>query len=270
MAGAEGWILGGFEEIEAQGQGAETLILLIRDTFARAGLDPRALRRVAAVRGPGGFTGLRLGPVSAAGLARACGALQAGIDYLPLLAQSAVRRLPPELRGPDGVRLWVIVHARRNLVYARSFICPPAGPGDSGGPGAVFPGQESAGEGMLICPPARLASLICAGASGFAGSGQRPLLLGSGLEKNREEFSRFLDGDGEKAALLLPAEYARPAPGDLLAAAAALEYGVEDIEPFYARPSDAEENLTLIAASLGIDPDAAKVKLSDIAALRRN
>jgi tRNA threonylcarbamoyl adenosine modification protein YeaZ len=282
--------LAGFAEIEARSQGAETLVPLVRDIFARAGLEPRFLRRIAAVRGPGGFTGLRLGPVSAAGLAKACGALQAGMDYLPLLAQSAVRRLAPELsnlRDPDGIRLWVLVHARRNLVYAQSFIFPTAeeaareagnavsaesaGSGGSigvaGSEGAVFSGRGTVADGMLVCPPAQLAALIRA--AGFAGPGTRPLLLGSGLEKNREEFSRLLDGGGEKAALPLPPEYARPAPETLLAVAASLEYGAADIEPFYARPSDAEENLALVAASLGIDPGAARVKLTDIAAGRR-
>ncbi|MDR1490692.1 MAG: tRNA (adenosine(37)-N6)-threonylcarbamoyltransferase complex dimerization subunit type 1 TsaB [Desulfovibrio sp.] len=288
--GGKGWILAGFAEIEAQRQGAETLALLIRDTLARAGLGPGELRRIAAVRGPGGFTGLRLGPVSAAGLARACGALQAGMDYLPLLAQSAIQRLAPELRvpcGPGGIRLWAVVHARRNLVYAQSFTfrasgkaleagnSAPAGSSGSGdppgpvGPGAIFSGQRTSVEGMLICPPAQLASLIRADAASLAGSGQRHMVLGSGLEKNREEFSRLLDGGGENSALL-PPEYAKPVPEALLAVAASLEYGAADIEPFYARPSDAEENLSTVAASLGIDPGAAKAKLADIATLRRN
>ena len=44
-------------------------------------------------------------------------------------------------------------------------------------------------------------------------------------------------------------------------AAEALAFGPEPVVPFYVRPSDAEENLPALSASLGLDPAEAEAAL---------
>ncbi|MDR0827996.1 MAG: tRNA (adenosine(37)-N6)-threonylcarbamoyltransferase complex dimerization subunit type 1 TsaB [Desulfovibrio sp.] len=273
----EAYILVAYGEIQAPAQGAEKLTPLIRQIFVEGGLEAGHLERIAAVRGPGGFTGLRLGPVTAAGLARATGAVQAGIDYLPLLAQSA-RQVYGKHPACERGDLWAIVHARRNLVYAQAFAGPEstvvlnaAGSATqlrAKASASQSPGPRALSE-LLILPPSELALLVAAYA---AKSAAPPLLLGSGLDKNREEFARILCAQAGKfpraQARLLPPEYSRPLPEALLDMAVSLEYGTADIDPFYARPADAEEKLEDIALSLGLDPVAARARYQSLSKQR--
>ena len=144
----------------APSQGAELLIPALEQALRALHLTPNALSRIACVRGPGGFTGLRLTLVTAAGLARSVGAAQTGLDYLPLLAAQAAAllsglmpglvqglapdsqtnplpapasqcsalaaSLPPptetfDRRPQETPVFWVITHARRNLVHMQGF-----------------------------------------------------------------------------------------------------------------------------------------------------
>jgi tRNA threonylcarbamoyladenosine biosynthesis protein TsaB len=59
---------------------AELLLPLLADLLAQAGLGAGAIARVAVVRGPGHFTGLRAGIAAAQGFAAASGAALIGID----------------------------------------------------------------------------------------------------------------------------------------------------------------------------------------------
>ena len=119
----------------APSQGAELLAPALADAFARLHITPRDIGRTAAVRGPGSFTGLRLVLATASGLARATDALCAGLDYLPLLAINALHAaVPRQQKEPFDAsigqktylalppqRLWVLTHARRNLIHAQEF-----------------------------------------------------------------------------------------------------------------------------------------------------
>lgn len=270
----------------APSQGAELLAPALADALARLDLVPGDIRRIACVRGPGGFTGLRLALATAAGLARATGAEQAGIDYLPLLAYSACRRLGgfaethggkwekrPDAREERRERpVWVLTHARRNLIHMQGFSLPASRDWRGAEPfSAPTPLTD-----ILVCPPREAALLVRARwEEGQDGPG-RPVLLGSGLSRNHEaiaaalavgaEDAQRLPEDGgrapERMPLLLPPDFDHPLPEALLELAANTAHTSGDIEPLYVRPADAEENLERIALSLGLDPDKARAKLA--------
>ncbi|MDR1359435.1 MAG: tRNA (adenosine(37)-N6)-threonylcarbamoyltransferase complex dimerization subunit type 1 TsaB, partial [Deltaproteobacteria bacterium] len=75
-------------------QGAEILAPALGQALSALRLAPSDLSRIACVRGPGSFSGLRLALVTAAGLARSTSAAQAGLDYLPLIAAQGAEFWP--------------------------------------------------------------------------------------------------------------------------------------------------------------------------------
>ena len=96
----------------------EILAPALADMLQRLGLRPSDLRRIACVRGPGSFTGIRLVLATAAALRRAGKARLAGLDYMQALATSAVMA-----RGMLwGGQVHVLTHARRNLVHYQPFM----------------------------------------------------------------------------------------------------------------------------------------------------
>ncbi len=72
----------------AKGQ-AERLAPLAREVLAETGIAPSALDRIAVTRGPGAFTGLRIGLAFARGLAVALDRPCVGISTLEVLAHAA-------------------------------------------------------------------------------------------------------------------------------------------------------------------------------------
>lgn len=216
---------------QATAQGVELLAPALDFALSALKLTPHHIGRIAAVSGPGSFTGLRLSIISAAGLARAIGAAQAGIPYLPLLAGQAAKLVPHA-----GSEFWAVTHARRDLVHAQGFNAAPSG---------LAPVSD-----ILVLGLDEAAALL---------QGRNATLFGSGLSKNREFFASALP----KSRLLDPS-FDQPLPGFLLRAALAAEYGQADIEPIYARQSDAEENLAQIAAKLGLDPAEAQKRLDSL------
>lgn len=259
-------VLSDMREWIAPSQGAELLAPGLRHMLEGRRLVPGDIRRIACVRGPGGFTGLRLVLATAAALARTTGALQAGFDYLPLLAAQAANLMRGLERGRtagNGVcpLFWTATHARRDLVHVQAFSLrrePEAGHGRShwgmAPPGTVV--EERTGLLVLTLEEAEACTLL-EEAPGF--------LLGSGLTRNRA-FWEQAEPVKRGRLTLLPSFFDHPCSEALLSGAAALSYAREDIAPFYARPSDAEENLERIAASLGLDPAAARQRLEELGA----
>lgn len=91
---------------------SETLMPLIDDVLARAGLAPDAVTHVACVAGPGSFTGVRIGVCAAKGLAHALGVPVLRLDALAVLASA--HPYAPGLVCP-------MLDARRDQVYAAAF-----------------------------------------------------------------------------------------------------------------------------------------------------
>ena len=265
------------ESWHAPSQGAELLAPALADALTRLKLEPGDIDRVACVRGPGSFTGLRLALATAAGLVRATGAEQAGMDYLSLLALSAARRLGPlweaEKGGPacpdrQGKRvLWVLTHARKQLIHMRGFALSAVGEAPGAAPAPLTD--------IHVCSPLEAALFIQSHREQNetdGGDSGRPFVLGSGLRRNYPAVAAgFAAGagdsendpaGGERIPLFLPQSFDQPLPEAMLELAGQLAYSRKDIEPRYVRPPDAEENLERIARSLGLDPERARDKLA--------
>jgi tRNA threonylcarbamoyl adenosine modification protein YeaZ len=224
----------------APGRGTELLAPALERIFAGLRLRCADLGRIACVRGPGGFTGVRLVLSTAAALARASGALLAGLDYMQALALG-VRDM-----GEDAAlrRIWVLRHARRDAALVQVFA-----PGrDEALPLAV--------SGLELLHPERCLQRM----REQARDGVRLWALGSALARHAE----FAALPG--LARCVPARFSCPSPEDLLLLARHAEYGRRDIEALYVRPCDAAENLESIAARRGEDPASAKARLESLLA----
>jgi tRNA threonylcarbamoyladenosine biosynthesis protein TsaB len=91
------------------------LLRLIDEALAAAGLRPADLAGVAALAGPGSFTGLRIGLATALGLAQALGIAATAVPTLAVLAAEAVDRMPGEVPGssPPASRIVAAVDVLR-------------------------------------------------------------------------------------------------------------------------------------------------------------
>lgn len=213
------------------GQSIRFLIPGLKQALDSFGLGIDVIARIACVRGPGSFTGLRLILAAAEGLAAGHGLPLAGLDYLPLLASG-----PGSLiTGP----LHVLTYARRGLVYLQSFDAP----------------------NLTEYAPLESLSLDDA-ATRIANCGDTAHLMGSGLRKNPDFFKALASAN--PGYTLLGDQWDTPSPETLLAAAYTADFTQESIEPVYVRPTDAEDNLDTIAAKRGLDPIEAKKRLEEL------
>ena len=94
---------------------SETLLALIDGVLAEAGAAPADLGSVCVLRGPGSFTGLRIGLATALGLHQALGIRAAAMPTLRVLAESAgaarVVAAVDALRGE-----WFVQAFRRRII----------------------------------------------------------------------------------------------------------------------------------------------------------
>ena len=118
----------------------EILAPALQELCARLGISLMDVRRIACVRGPGSFTGIRLVLTTAAALRRVTGARLAALDYMQALATSAVMA-----RGMLwGGQVHVLTHARRNLVHYQPFMAyGPVIPAYATAPVQLMPPQEA-------------------------------------------------------------------------------------------------------------------------------
>lgn len=99
---------------------SQTLLPLVDDAFAAAGLAPADLRCFAVTVGPGSFTGLRIGLGLVKGLA-----MPANIPVVPVSTLLALALATAEA-GYEGIVL-AALDARRGEVYAGLFECAEGG-----------------------------------------------------------------------------------------------------------------------------------------------
>lgn len=228
VLGSESGTLLASRQWTVPGQSVKFLVPGIAETMESLGLPMKDISRIAAVRGPGSFTGMRLVLAAAMGLAAGHATPVAGLDYLPLLAAGPAPLL-------DGV-VHVLTYARRGLVYMQSFDAPQA---------------------LLQSAPRALG--IAEACEAVAGGDPLACLLGSGLRKNPEQIAALTAH--MPGLRILDARWDNPTPETLLRAALNAEAVPGDIEPLYLRASDAEDNLPQIAAKRGMDPEQAQKRL---------
>lgn len=109
--GREGRVIASRSEPMTRGH-QERLPVLVEAVLDEAGLPASDLAVVAATRGPGSFTGLRVGLAFAQGLAAATGARPIGLSSLDALAVQAHRARPD-----DPAPIAAVMDARRGQVY---------------------------------------------------------------------------------------------------------------------------------------------------------
>jgi tRNA threonylcarbamoyladenosine biosynthesis protein TsaB len=188
----------------------EWLLQSIEDLLAKADLDKCDLNAVGVVRGPGSFTGLRVGLATAKGLSLATGRPLLGISSLQCLAmQLPFTSLP----------VCVMLDARKQEVYSALYSWE-----------AGFPQPVSA---ERVVKPEKLLSEL---------SGET-LFLGNGAFVYRSLIVRQLAGRAHFAPTFLNL------PRAAAAAALALKeweggrtFSADELMPFYLRPSEAELN----------------------------
>jgi tRNA threonylcarbamoyladenosine biosynthesis protein TsaB len=102
-------------QTETQSGHAELLFGFIAEALRQAGIGYESLSRVAAVRGPGSFTGIRIALSSARGLALAMGMPAVGVDAFAAHRAGAARIVG------GAAPILVALDARRDEIYARLF-----------------------------------------------------------------------------------------------------------------------------------------------------
>lgn len=221
----------------------EILAPALRDICAALEVRLADFRRIACVRGPGSFTGIRLVLTTAAALRRTGRAQLAGLDYMQALATSTVLR-----RGLlYGAPLWVLTHARRNLVHCQPFVAY----------GPQIPAQPL--ESVELLAPAEALQRLAA---------RTGHVCGSGLARNAALFTPLRTGSGPAGApdaVLMP-DLTSPDIAALCLLARHGDYFPRDLEPLYVRPCDAVENLPHLAGRQGLDADEAVSALGNMLA----
>lgn len=189
---------------------ARRLLPLAAEVLKRGGVEWSELERIVVGRGPGTFTGLRIGIATARGLAAALGAPLTGVSTLESLALGTRRFQPP----PEIVV--AVLDARRGEVFAAAWRTDGTGR------------REPLIEPCAIAPEALSERL--------AGLGGTPLAIGDGAVEFRRALVRSGavippdDSEIHRVTATLHCELARGAPGGR----------PETVTPEYLRLPDAE------------------------------
>lgn len=167
---------------------------------------------IAAVTGPGSFTGVRIGVATAKGLAHGAG--------IPCIPVDALEALSISAGGFDGV-ICPIQDARAGQVY-----------------GAAF----RDGKRMTADEPLKLEDFL----EKILPFGERFLFLGDGVPVHREKILEIL---GEKA-VFAPAHlnYLRPSAAGVLALRSEARTDYLNLQATYLRPPNAQKNKKLLEA----------------------
>lgn len=183
-------------------------------------LETHDLQGIACVSGPGSFTGVRMSLAHALGLACGHNIPLAGLSYMQALAM-----------GPGALlqgTLLILVHSRREQVYAQAFSCPE----------------------LTAITSAK--NLHLSEIKTFFSACNHPVYLaGSGVRQNTGFFHDYQSS-------VLPQHCDVPTPHNLLRMSLDALWDTSLPPPEYLRVSEAEENLARIAAGRGLDQDQAR------------
>lgn len=186
----------------------DRLLLTIRQLLSDLGVTIGDLDALAVVRGPGAFTGLRVGMATVKGLALAADRPVAGVSSLQTLALQA-----PFARHP----VCALIDARKQEVYAGLYRWEGGGPALQGG--------------EMVVPPEQLLEQL---------EGE-VLFVGNGAQAYRTLIVRRL---GQRAHFLpWPHQLSRASHAAVLALAdlrAGRTVPLAQLSPRYIRPSEAE------------------------------
>ncbi len=97
-----------------QGRSSRELIAMIDELLTRAGIEPRDLSGIGAARGPGSFTGLRVGLATALGLHQASGIRAGAVSTFEILAAHYFRHA-----DDDATEVVAVIDALRERWYAQ-------------------------------------------------------------------------------------------------------------------------------------------------------
>ncbi len=193
-----------------------TVLVFVAEVLNEAGLSPTDLTAVACGRGPGSFTGLRIGMATAKGLCYALG--------VPLLTPSSLEALA-HAAAPSKSPATVVacLDARRQEIFAAAW---------------RFDGDGASTQ--LLNPMAGGPAAVADAVRGLQSPGPA-ILVGTGATLYRQELTSLLAGEAR-----LPDDAPQTPNAEVLAdlAASALANGdladLRAAEPDYIRPSDAE------------------------------
>ena len=189
-----------------------SLMPMVEAALMSAGTALGELDAVAAVTGPGSFTGVRIGVATAKGLAHGAGLPCIGVDALEALAASA--------GGFDGL-ICPMQDARAGQVYA-----------------AAFRGEERLMPDRALPLEEYLETIQT--------MGERFLFLGDGAKAHRARVAEIL---GEKAVFAPPShDYLRPSAAGLIALRRGEKTDYLNLQASYLRPPNAQKNKKLLEA----------------------
>ena len=185
---------------------SRTLLMMTESLLKNLGMAISDIELIAVARGPGSFTGVRIGVSAAKGLAWGAGIPACGVSTLESMAFQT-----PE----HGVILCPVMDARRSQVY-----------------NALFKWQGES--------PVRLCQDRAIGledlASDLRNRKEPVLLIGDGASMSHS----YLSGSGISCHMAPELMLYQTAYGVALAAANADPIQAKDLEPVYLRPSQAE------------------------------
>ncbi len=232
------------QDWHAPTRGTEILAPALEHMLHALHLVPSDIQRFACIHGPGSFTGIRLILSTVAAMRRITKAQNAALDYMHVLATSALEILPLQ---QDIAHIWVLTHARRGLVHAQCFKHIP----HKNAPNPL--------DSIQALQPVALYSLEVL-QNIFMQTKMPTFICGSGFTKNKEFFTTCTAQQPHIKIL----NCQEPSMNALWQWARCANYHDADIEPVYVRPCDAVENLDHIAKKQGMQPEKAHARLEEL------